>query len=83
MQENPTAAELTALIESVNCAGLKPAATHLGVRDQTIKNLLKRLYGKIGARSRPHAVALLWPVISEQVLPPRQDRRLGYQRRRG
>jgi len=83
MQENPTAAELTALIESVNSGGVKSAATELGVEYQTVKNLLKRLYGRVGAKSRPHAVALLWPVIGEQLLPPRHDRRLGYQRRRG
>ena len=80
---HPTPVQLACLIEAVN-RGDKGAAAHLGITNQTLKNHLYALYGRIGARSRAHAVALLWPVIGAELLPSVgcRDRRLGMERRR-
>lgn len=66
---NPTAMQLACLIESVNRTTDRAAAEALGISIQTIKNHMSELYARIGAQSRAHAVALLWPVIGDELLP--------------
>lgn len=67
--DNPTAMQLTCLIESVNRASDRAAAEALGISYQTMKNHISELYARVGAQSRAHAVVLLWPVIGDQLLP--------------
>ena len=82
-EPNPTAMQLVCLIECVNVGSDKAAARRLGLSPRTVRNHLSELYLRIGAESRPHAVALLWPVIGHALLPRvrQPDRRLGVERR--
>jgi DNA-binding CsgD family transcriptional regulator len=80
----PTARELEVLVAVINEGSIKAGAVAAGISTQTAKNHLGELYHRIGARSREHAIWLLWHRIEAQ-LPtfgrPR-ERRLGYERRR-
>jgi FixJ family two-component response regulator len=82
--ENPTLRELEVFLAVVDAGDEHLAGTRLGIGRRTVRNHLQSLYAKVGARSRPHAAWLLWPVLGEAFAPRRgrSDRRLGRDRRR-
>jgi DNA-binding NarL/FixJ family response regulator len=72
---NPTLGELEILLAYIEygCGG---AATALGLSVSTVKNTLKTLRWRVGAKSTTHAVYILWPVIRGYWDEPRvRDRR--------
>lgn len=41
----------------------KQIAARFGVKEQAVKNAFHRLHKRIGARSTPHAIYLLWRIL--------------------
>ena len=81
----PTLRELEVFLAYVEHATATAAGPALGITPGTVKETMRGLYAKIGARSKMHAALILWPVLGEhyKVPGPSIDRRLGMERRRG
>jgi len=67
---NPTLWQLELLITVVRTGSNRAAAEALGVPLQNVKNNLTRMYRRIGASNRDHAVYLVWPIIKDTALLP-------------
>ena len=81
----PTLRELEVFLAYVDHSTASAAGPALGITPGTVKETMRVLYAKIGARSKMHAALILWPVLGDQykVPGPFRERRLGMERRRG
>lgn len=78
---NPTLAQLEILIAVVEHGSNKGVAHALGVSEQTIKNHMNQILWRIQAKSRTHAVIIMWPVLIDAFPMFTEMKRTGWVRR--
>lgn len=82
---NPTLSQIEVLIAVVEHGSNKAVAHALGLSQQTIKNYMAHILWRLQAKSRTHAVLIMWPVLVDAFPmfpePPKMSR-TGWVRRK-
>lgn len=71
----PTEREVEVLLALIRYATWAKTSKALGVTVGALRAVEASLFAKIGARNRPHAAALLYPVLHDRYVLPGDERR--------